>query len=212
MFVLAGFPVAMLSDFEFHWQDAVGILASWSITDQMLCPCCFFMDRQLLQCLRYIISLSSLAYIFTTSHIIQYTMWDQDNNNTGTGTLQDHGCDLSDHSALTLTHDTQPTTTSTSESIKKTSSWWTDNEITLLLNYVELNCTLTTARGLTLKKSEFNKACATEKSKDATQCHYKWGQVHVFQVIIIYYLHYLSELYVVMLNIQSNLAVGQEVW
>ena len=129
-----------------------------------------------------------------------------------TTTLQDHGCNLSDHSALTSTHDTQPTTTSTSESIKKTSSQWTDNEITLLLNYVESNCTLTTAKGLTLKKSEFNKACATVKSKDATQCHYKWGQVCVFQVIIIYYLHYLSELYVVMLDIQSNLAVGQEVW
>ena len=133
-------------------------------------------------------------------------------NDAGIGTLQDHGCDLSDHSALTFTHNTQPTTTSTSKSIKKTSSWWTDNEIMLLLNYVESNCTLTTARGLTLKKSEFNKACATVKSKDATQCHYKWGQVCVFQVIIIYYLHYLSELYVVMLNIQSNLAVGQEVW
>ena len=142
------------------------------------------MDRQLLQHLHYIISLSSLAYIFTTFHIIQYTMQDQDNNNTGTGTLQDHGCDLSDHSALAFTHDTQPTTTSTLESIKKTSNPWTDNKIKLLLDYVESNCTLTTARGLTLKKSEFNKVCATVKSKDATQCHYKWGQVCVFEVII----------------------------
>ena len=140
MFVLAGFPVAMPLDFEFYWQDAAWILASWSITDQMLCPCCFFMDRQLLQCLHYIISLSSLAYIFTTFHIIQYTMQDQDNNNAGTGTLQDHGCDPSDHSALTSTHNTQPTTTSTLESIKKTSSRWTmkSRSSSTMLNQIAL--------------------------------------------------------------------------
>jgi len=101
-------------------------------------------------------------------------MQDHDDNDI---TTQDH--DPSNHSASTSTHNTQPATTSTSESIKKTSGRWTDNEIKLLLDYVESNCTLTTARGLTLKKSEFNKAHATVKSKDAMQCHYKWGQVRI---------------------------------
>ena len=61
--------------------------------------------------------------------------------------------------------------------IKKISNWWTDKEIKLLLDYIESNCTLTTARSLTLKKSKFNEAHATVKMKDAAQCHYKWGQV-----------------------------------
>jgi hypothetical protein len=137
--------------------------------------------------LPYIISLSSLTYIFTALHTIQYTMQDHDDNDT---TTQDH--DPLDHSALISTHNTQPATTSTSESSKKTSGQWTDNKIKLLLNYVESNCTLTTARGLTLKKSEFNKAGATVKSKDATQCHYKWGQVYI--LIINDHFHRLSRL------------------
>lgn len=146
------------------------------------------MDKHpLLHRFRYIISLSSLAYIFTALHTIQYTMQDHDDNDT---TTQDH--DPLDHSASTSTHNTQPATTSTSESSKKTSGRWTDNEIKLLLDYVESNCTLTTVRGFTLKKSEFNKAHATVKSKDATQCHYKWGQVHI--LIINDHFHCLSQL------------------
>src|SRR5277367_4806622 len=48
-------------------------------------------------------------------------------------------------STQTSTHNTQPAAATTSTS-KKTSGQWTDNEIKLLLDYVESNCTLTTAR------------------------------------------------------------------
>jgi hypothetical protein len=34
-----------------------------------------------------------------------------------------------------------------------------------------------------MKKSEFNKAHDTVKSKDAAQCHYKWGHVDIFIII-----------------------------
>ena len=139
---------------------------------------CSLMDKDLLlQYFHYIISLSSFAYTFTALHTIQYAMQDHDDNDTTT--TQDYDLDHS-QAASTSTHNTQPATTSTLESMKKSGGWWTDNEVKLLLNYVESNCTLTTTRGLTLKKSEFNKACATIKSKDANQCHYKWGQVHIF--------------------------------
>jgi hypothetical protein len=145
------------------------------------------MDKNsLLQRFHYIISLSSLAYIFTAIHTIQYAMQDHDNNDT---TTQDHS-DPSSHSASTSTHNIQPTTTSTSESNKKANGRWTNDEIKLLLNYVESNCTLTSTRGLTLKKSEFNKARTTVKSKDAAQGHYKWGQVHI--LLINHGFHHLS--------------------
>ena len=65
-------------------------------------------------------------------------MWDHDNNNT-TGP-QDH--DLINLSALSSTYNT-PATTSTLENIDKTNSWWTENEVNLLLDYVEANCVLT---------------------------------------------------------------------
>jgi hypothetical protein len=54
------------------------------------------------------------------------------------------------------------------------------DEIHLLLDYVEANCVLTTVRGLNLKKVHFNKARDMVKTKDAGQCHYKWGHVHLF--------------------------------
>jgi hypothetical protein len=183
MFVLAGFPVAVLSGFE------IPLGLAGCISQRQLHSCCSLMDKHtLLQHFHYIISLSSLAYIFTAVHTIQYAMWDHNNNDTST---QDHS-NPSSHSASTSTHNTQPATTSTSESNKKASGRWTDDEIKLLLDYVESNCTLTTARGLTLKKSEFNKASTTVKSKDATQCHYKWGQVRI--LIINYGFHRLSGL------------------
>jgi hypothetical protein len=72
-----------------------------------------------------------------------------------------------------------PAATSMAESSEKTSGRWTDDEVKLLLNYVEAKCTLTTARGLNLKKSQFNEACEWVKTKDAGQCHYKWGHVGV---------------------------------
>jgi hypothetical protein len=52
-----------------------------------------------------------------------------------------------------------------------------------MFNYVKENCILTTARGLNIKKSEFDKARDTVKSKDAAQCHYKWGHVDIFIII-----------------------------
>ena len=90
-------------------------------------------------------------------------------------TAQDHNS--TDFSASSSTQDT-PASISTSGNIEKTSGRWTESKIALLLDYVEANCVLMTARGLSLKKSEFNKARAMVKSKDAAQCHYKWGHVH----------------------------------
>ncbi|KAF8221168.1 hypothetical protein L208DRAFT_1329698, partial [Tricholoma matsutake] len=100
-------------------------------------------------------------------------MWDHcDDNNTAQTT--DHNS--TNFSASSSTQET-PSNISTSENSEKSSGRWTESEITLLLDYVEANCVLTTPQGLNLKKSEFNKACATVKSKDASQCHYKWGHL-----------------------------------
>jgi hypothetical protein len=131
----------------------------------------------LIQHFRHVISFASLAYTFTTLHTIQYSMRDHcDSNNT---TAQDH--DSTNFSTSSSTQDT-PASVSTSENIEKTSGRWTESEVVLLLDYVEANCVLMTARGLSLKKSEFNKARATVKSKDAAQCHYKWGHVRFFVI------------------------------
>jgi hypothetical protein len=102
---------------------------------------------------------------------------DYENDTTTQSPQLDH--DSTHPSASSSTANDTPATTSTSENLDKTSGRWTENEIKLLLDYVEENCTLTTARGLNLKKSEFNQAHATVKSKDANQCHYKWGHVHI---------------------------------
>ena len=134
----------------------------------------------LIQCFRHIISLASLAYTFTVIHTIQYSMRNHDNDNDDDAqTAGDY--ESTNFTVSSSTHDT-PATASSSENIEKTSSRWTENEIKLLLDYVEANCVLTTARGLNLKKSEFNKAHATVKSKDANQCHYKWGHVCIFLI------------------------------
>jgi hypothetical protein len=134
------------------------------------------MDRHsLIQQFHHIISFASLAYTFTTLHTIQYSMQDHcDDNNTTAQTTEDHNS--TNLSASSSTQDTP----STSENSEKTSGQWTKSEITLLLDYVEANCVLTTVRGLNLKKSKFNRAHATVKSKDAAQCHYKWGHVCFF--------------------------------
>ena len=133
----------------------------------------------LLQRFHQIISLASLAYTFTTLHTIQYSMRDHDYNNNTAQTQQDHNS----MNLSASTYDTPPTT-GTSETIEKStgSSRWTETEIKLLLDYVEENCTLTTARGLNLKKSEFNKAREIVKSKDTSQCHYKWSHVCIILI------------------------------
>jgi hypothetical protein len=69
--------------------------------------------------------------------------------------------------------DNETTATTQNPGSEKTSGRWTTAEINLLLDYVEANCVLTTARGLNLKKSQFNKTRDTVKTKDANQCHYK---------------------------------------
>ena len=133
----------------------------------------------------HIVSLASLAYIFSAIHAIQYSLLESDYN-----TMDPNGEDPTHHtlqetaaltSYLDFTSSTPNTSNpaNTSSSSGKASGHWTDQEITLLLNYVEAHCSLNTSRGLNLKKSQFNKARDTVKSKDASQCHYKWGHVHV---------------------------------
>jgi hypothetical protein len=96
--------------------------------------------------------------------------------------LQDN---LASHSGSLATSTHNPTVADTSQaSSSEKTSHWTDHEITLLLDYIEASCVLNTTRGLTLKKSEFNKAHNTVKSKDPSQCHYKWGHVRVLLYII----------------------------
>ena len=140
------------------------------------------MDRQILiRRFRHIISLASLAYAFTILHTIQYSMRDHDNlNDDTTAQLETAGDHDSTNFSASSTHNTVNTpTASASENLEKTSKW-TEAEVKLLLDYVEANCILTTARGLNLKKSEFNRASAVVRTKDSNQCHYKWGNVGFF--------------------------------
>jgi hypothetical protein len=139
----------------------------------------------LVQRFRSIVFLASLAYAFTVLHALQYSMQNHDDSNSQTPQLDDY-------SALSSTHDT-PATTTSAETVEKNKRW-TDQEIELLLNYVERNSILTTQRGLNLKKSEFRGASNMIKTKDPTQCHSKWGRVGVFVIsenfiILIYYYH-----------------------
>jgi hypothetical protein len=131
------------------------------------------MDRpSLVQHFRFILSLASLAYTFTVIHAIQYTMENHDDSTTQ---------NLQDHVSITLssTNDTLATTsTSGTEKAKR----WTEHEINLLLNYVEQNCILSTTRGLNLKKASFNGASDMIKTRDASQCHYKWNNVGIFVI------------------------------
>ncbi len=71
-----------------------------------------------------------------------------------------------------------PAAASTTGSVEKTSGRWTNDEVKLLLGYVEANCILTTARGLNLKKSDFNKAHNTVKTKDPSQC----GDMYIYVI------------------------------
>ena len=141
----------------------------------------------LVQQFRFIVSLASLAYTFTVLHTLQYTMRNQrnqDDSTTGTQAQnqQDHDSNLSS------TNDT----TNTSGTSEKNDGRWTEQEIYLLLNYIEQNSILTTARGLNLKKSEFNNARNMIKSKDASQCHYKWGKVSILLINDLMYTDFLS--------------------
>jgi hypothetical protein len=167
-------------------------------------------DRHsLIRHFRQILSLASLAYIFTSIHAIQYSMRDHsDDNDTA---LNPQDTDSTHFSASSSAHNIpQAATTSNTEISEKTSGRWSNNEIMLLLDYVEENCTLTTARGLNLKKSDFNKARNTVKTKDSSQCHYKWGHVRAF--LIDNDFDYLSsESIIAVQYLQGGVTLGQEV-
>ena len=136
---------------------------------------------------RQVVSLASLACVFSGIHTIQYSLLDH--NMMDDSNLQEN--DSASYSGFTSTPDTisnpadtsNPANTSnpgdTSSNSGKASGRWTDQEITLLLDYVETHCSLNTPRGLNLKKTQFNKARDMVKSKDASQCHYKWGHVNI---------------------------------
>jgi len=105
---------------------------------------------------RQIISLTSLAYIFTTIHAIQYSMRDHVDDMDSLNPQGVADSTESHYSASSAIHNlpqTATTSTSNTESSERTSGRWTNNEIALLLEYVRENCVLTTTRGLNLKKN-----------------------------------------------------------
>ena len=139
-------------------------------------------NHTLLQQFRYILSLASLAYTFTALHTIQY--YTMANSNRRSATTQPTPPDPShptnpSASASSSGSQATPATTSAPINQEKNNGRWTDEEIKLLLDYVSANCALTTARGLSLKKTAFSQAHAIVKTKDASQCHYKWGNVRI---------------------------------
>jgi hypothetical protein len=97
----------------------------------------------------------------------------------------DHNLQSTSRSDFTSTHDQAHDTSESNpadiSSSGKASTRWTDQEINLLLDYVEANCTLNpSSSGFSLKKTHFNKARDTVKTKDASKCHYKWNHVRIF--------------------------------
>jgi hypothetical protein len=112
---------------------------------------------------RNIITLASLAYTFTTIHTLQYYMRNLNNDTNAPNLLDNESIALS-------SVQNAPAATGI---VEKTSGRWRDSEIKLLLHYVETKCTLTTASGLSLKKSQFNGAHEIVKTKNRDQCHCK---------------------------------------
>lgn len=167
----------------------------------MLFPCLSLMEGpppSLAQRFRFIVSLASLAYTFTVLHAVQYSMRISDDSTAQNLQNPDstHSSALS--SGTSASHNTLATTSMTGTA-EKTTGRWTEDEVNLLLDYVEQNAILTTARGLTLKKSEFNRVRDKIKSKDAGQCHYKWGNVS-YQlstrtlIVILYHYRYVRSI------------------
>ena len=168
------------------------------------------MDRHttLINHFSHVISPASLAYAFTILHTVQYSMREHGDNNLNDnddGTAQT--AEDSTNFSTSSTHDTVNTlpTASTSENVERANNRWTDNEVRLLLDYVESNCILMTGRGLNLKKTQFNQAHATVKTKDAGQCHYKWNHVSFFLFINNWKAFHVP---LAMCYIQSNFTVG----
>ena len=169
--------------------------------------------RTLVRQFRQVVFLASLVCAFSTIHAIQYysqldhdsdmdesdqddtgnnneDMDDTDNNNEDINDTDNnneyHNLQSTCYSDYTSIHDTS-NPADTSSNSGKANGRWTDQEISLLLDYIEENCSLHTPRGLNLKKSQFNKARDTVKSKDASQCHYKWGHVRTVLFMRVYF-------------------------
>ena len=129
---------------------------------------------------RQVVSLASLACVFSGIHTIQYSLLDHDMMDDSN--LQES--DSASYSGFTSTPDTisNPADTSnpgnTSSNSGKASGRWTDQEITLLLDYVETHCSLNTLRGLNLKKTQFNKVLNTDPSESErkSDCNIEQGE------------------------------------
>ncbi len=143
--------------------------------------------RILVQQFREIVSLASIAYTLTTLQVISAAINNPDSlrlvepiddhyHNSDMETESVTG--MSTASTASATSNTTPPSAGTTE--QRTNRYWTHDEILLLLDHVEKCCTLTTARGTNLKASEFRQASTTIKTRTASQCHYKWGQVRRF--------------------------------
>ena len=126
----------------------------------------------LIQQSHHIVSLASLACVFSGIHTIQYSLLDHDMDDIEDHNLQEN--DSTSHSGFTSTPDTS-NPANTSSNSGKASGHWTDQEITLLLDHVEAHCSLNTLRGLNLKKTQFNKAHDTVKAKDSKLSVLRWG-------------------------------------
>ena len=112
----------------------------------------------------HMISLTSLACVFSGVHTVQYSLLNHDMNDIEDCNLQKN--DSTSHSGFTSTPDTS-NPANTSSNSGKASGHWTDQEITLLLDHVEAHCSFNTLSGLNLKKTQFNKAHDTVKAKDS---------------------------------------------
>ena len=104
--------------------------------------------------------LSSLSGIYA----IQYSSV---NYNMDGVNIEDHNPqenDSTSHSGFTSTPDTSDPA-DTASSSGKASECWTGQEITLLLDYVEVHCSLNTTRGLNLKKPNLAKPMTQSNQK-----------------------------------------------
>jgi hypothetical protein len=124
---------------------------------------------------RLIVSLASLAYVFSAIHAIQYSALQVDDDSDIINSDSGSDSDMDENNTVN--------TEDPADTFGKSSGRWTDQEISLLLDYIEAKGLLNTTRGLTLKKAQFTQAQELVKSKDAMQCHYKWGHVHIRMII-----------------------------
>ena len=156
----------------------------------------------------HVISLASLAYISSGIYAIQYSSV---NYNMDGINIKDHNPqenDSTSHSGFTSTPDTSDPA-DTASSSGKASGCWTDQEITLLLDCVEVYCSLNTTRGLNLKKTQFSKATTQSNQKmlyNATTSGAMCVCILLTRfILLIFYGKALHDL-------QVHCSLGQEVW